>query len=286
MTKVLVFPSSKSLISSINDDVDGYIIGINNLSVNCPFTIDVEDISKIIDDNIKKDIFISLNKNIFNEDLNYLEEVLNKISKLKVAGIFYYDVSVLHLVKELDIKIPLVWAQEHLTTNYLTCNYYYDKGVKYAFLSSEITINEVIEISEKSKINVIVPLFGYLPMFNSKRHIVKNYLDTFSLNSDEKIFYMEKENNYYPIVDDVIGTTVYGSNILNGLSEFDKLCEKNISYITLNSFNIDEDIFKKVLIFFKNKDYSKIDELFKNTDKGFLYKETIYKVKKDGKKDN
>lgn len=286
MTKVLVFPSSESLISSINDDVDGYIIGINNLSVNCPFNVDVEDISQIIDNNIKKDIFISLNKNIFNEDLNYLEEVLNKISKLKVAGIFYYDVSVLQLVKKLDIKIPLVWAQEHLTTNYLTCNYYYDKGVKYAYLSSEITLNEVIEISEKSKISVIVPLFGYLPMFNSKRHIVKNYLDTFSLNSDEKIFYMEKENNYYPIVDDVIGTTVYGSNILNGLSDFDKLCEKNISYITLNSFNIDENTFKKVLIFFKNKDYSKIDELFKNTDKGFLYKETIYKVKKDGKKDN
>lgn len=294
MTKLLIFPSSIKQIDDTLHLTDGYILSIKDLSVNSPFYMDINSLEEIV---LKlkrnqKQIFISLNKNMFNSDLDNLKETLLNIDKLNIDGIFYYDISVLSLVKKLNLDIDLVWSQEHMTTNYLTCNYYNEKKVKYVYLSSEITLNEILEISKKTKMLTIMPIFGYLPMFNSKRHIVKNYLETFNINDNSKINYIEKENKKYPIIDEKDGTTVYSSNIMCALEEF-LMLNNSIDYVTLNSFNIDNNKFKEVLECFReinenNKKQlnEKLNKMFDNIDKGFLYKETIYRVKKDEKRSN
>ena len=172
-----------------------------------------------------------------------------------------------------------MWSQEHLTTNYETMNFWNSYGVKYTYVSSDITLKEIEEIKKKSKCKLIVPIFGYIPIFTSKRHVVKNYLDNFNLKNNSKTNYIEKENKLYPIVDNKEGTVVYSSHILNGYDEYKKL--EDIDYFTLNSFNIESDKFINVLKMYKEKKVKeeKIDKLFENIDKGFLYKETIYKVK-------
>lgn len=283
MAKILVIPSS---LKDLNLDVDGFIIGIKDLSVNSNLYISVKILERIVTKlkQDKKEVFISLNKNIFNKDLPLLEDVLLKLDKLHIDGLLYYDISVLSIVTRLNLRIPLIWSQEHLTTNYLTCNYYEEKKVKGVYLSSEITLQEVEEITKRTKMITILTIFGYLPMFNSRRHVVKNYLNTFNLKDKSKINYLEKENNLYPIIDNKEEVTVYSSHILNGLNEFLSL---NVHYVTLNSFNIDEKKFKKVSHMFKtvNKgNVSKLDvqinKMFDNVDKGFFYKETIYRVKK------
>ena len=64
------------------------------------------------------------------------------------------------------------------------------------------------------------------------------------------------------------------------------LKENNINYVVLNSFDIVDSLFTEVVNLFTNvtkdnvKSYNnKINEMFDNIDKGFLYKETVYKVK-------
>ena len=57
-----------------------------------------------------------------------------------------------------------------------------------------------------------------------------------------------------------------------------------IDYVTLNAFDIDDEKFMKVVKMFKEgkqESEEKINEMFENTSKGFLYKETIYRVKKN-----
>ena len=81
---------------------------------------------------------------------------------------------------------------------------------------------------------------------------------------------------------------VYSSHILNGLREMLILKDANISYVYLNAFKIDN--MQEIIKLFKevNKENAKESEekinnmLEGNTDKGFLYKETIYRVKKNG----
>ena len=124
-------------------------------------------------------------------------------------------------------------------------------------------------------------------MFVSKRHIVRNYLNQFSLSDKSLVNYMEKEGNTYPIIDNNVGTFCYSAYILNGIKYSLNL---NVEYILLNSFNIDTIKMIEVINMFRsvNKDNvleyeSKINEMFGNTNYGFLDTKTIYRVKKNEK---
>ena len=283
--KLLIMPKSIDQIESLIEDIDGVIVGIKDLSINQPayFTLDeIKKINEIIKNN-GKEIFVSLNKNMFNKDLEILEYTLLQLDNLKLNGILYYDIAIVNFKKNLKLVTPLVWNQEHLTTNYLTSNFWYEYGAKYTMLSSEITIDEINEIALNTNAKTMVPIFGYLPMFVSRRHLVKNYLDTFKIKDDSNINYIEKEDKIYAIIDSNDGTIAYSNKCLNGINETLKL---NVDYIVLNSFNINNATFKRVVSMYNIVNESNVQEFKEeidkmlDTDTGFLYKETIYEVKK------
>ena len=283
MPKKIVIPSDLQSIFKLKNKVDGFILGLKNLSVNLPCYFELEELLELIEKLTDKEIFISLNKNMHNTDLEYLKEVLIKLDKTNIKGVIYYDVSIVNLKKELNLSLDLVWGQEHMTTNYLTMNYWYDFGAKYTYVSSDITLEEIKEISNLAKSKLMVQIFGYQPMFTSYRHLVKNYLKTFDIKDDSNEYIIEKEGNSYSIVDDELGTTVYSNNILNGIEEY---LDLDVDYVVLNSYNIERfeeviDLFNSVNENNKSEYYNKIKDMYDNVDKGFLYKETVYRVKKN-----
>ena len=283
--KLLIMPKSIDQIESLIEDIDGVIVGIKDLSINQPAYFTLEEIKKIneIIKNNGKEIFVSLNKNMFNKDLEILEYTLLQLDNLKLNGILYYDIAIVNFKKNLKLVTPLVWNQEHLTTNYLTSNFWYEYGAKYTMLSSEITLDEINEIALNANAKTMVPIFGYLPMFVSRRHLVKNYLDTFKIKDDSNINYIEKEDKIYAIIDSNDGTIAYSNKCLNGINETLKL---NVDYIVLNSFNINNATFKRVVSMYNIANESNVQEFKEEIDKmletdtGFLYKETVYEVKK------
>lgn len=284
--KLLITPNSIKQVKELINEIDGIIVGLDGLCINMPYNFSYDEIKELIKlcNTNNKEIFISLNKNMFNKDLEYLKHTLLELEKEKINGILYYDIALVNFKEELNLKNDLVWNQEHLTTNYLTSNYWNEHGAKYAYLSSDITLDEINEIKKNVKSKIMVTLFGYLPMFVSRRHLVKNYLDTFNLKDDSKINYIEKENKVYQIIDTEDGTVAYSEKVLNGINEVLKM---DADYIVLNSLNIDEEVFKKVVMMYKNVNINNVnkynDEInsMLETDLGFLYKETIYRVKKN-----
>ena len=163
--KILIYPKNIEEIESTKKLVDGYIIGIKDMSVNANMYID--DLSILKD--INNDIFILLNKNMHNSDLEKLKEILINLNNYNIKGVLYYDVAVLTIYKTLDLNYDLVWSQEHLTTNLSTINYWNKFGVNYTYLSSDITEEEIIEISKNTKSKLIVNLFGYFFFCNITR---------------------------------------------------------------------------------------------------------------------
>lgn len=277
-------PRNKKEFNNLLPYIDAFLFGINNYSVNFSNNFDlteIEEFNRIIKQN-KKQIFVSLNKNMHNNDIEDIKEILTKLNELKIDGLFFYDIGIVNLKNKLNLNYELVWSQEHLTTNYNTCNYWYKQGISYTFISSEITKFEINNIIKNTKMKLIIPLFGYIPIFTSQRHLVNNYLETFNLKGNGK--YLYKEEKTYPIIDNNLGTVVYSNSILNGLEESLELKD---NYIFLNNFNIDEPKFLEIVKLYKNlnvnnleKTKLKIEKMFKNTSKCFLYTETIYKVKK------
>lgn len=288
--KKIVMVSNKKQIDSLVSKTDGFLLGLENYSVNFGCYFNLDEIKLITSKYPEKEIFISCNKNIHENELEGLKQVLNNLNDINIKGIYYYDACFVELKKEGLIKHDLIWHQEHLTTNYKTVNFWTSLGVSGVCLSSEITLDEIKEIRNNTNSVIIIPIFGYIPMFVSKRKLVTSYLETFNIKSKDNIFSLKKEGHTYPITNTTDGVTVYSSNILNGLKESIELDKIKVDYILLNSFLIDDDVFLDVLDKYNIVDSENYEELEKdinskieNTDTGFLYKETIYRVKKNEK---
>lgn len=284
MSKIIIIPNNKDCIESILNTDNYLLLGIEGYSINT-FNLEYDEIVKYVDRS--NNIFLSLNKNISNDKLEDLEELLINISKLNIKGLFYYDVAIVSIVNRLNLNINLVWSSEHYTTNYFTINYWNNYGVKSVFLSNEITVEEIEDIKNNTKVELIGQLFGYIPMYASKRHAVKNYLNHFNLDLNSNKYYLFKEDKKYSIVDNNDGTVIYTNFILNGLREYLNL-NSVLDYVLINGYEIETDkLLNVVNIFSKvNKDNINVLDkeimiMFDNLEKGFLHEETIYRVKRD-----
>lgn len=254
MGKKAVIISDLKQVNDIDEYVDAYLVPLDFFSINYTNTFGLDDVSWL--KKFNKEIFVIINKNIHESELERLKDLLKKIDKLEIDGIIFYDISIVKLKKELSLKTELVWHQEHLTTNYGAVNFWFNNGVRYSYLSSELTKREVDEIRSNTDALIFVNAFGYIPMFTSKRHLVDNYLDSFNIKDKGNRIY--KEGKFYNIIDGENGTVVYSDYVLNA--------DVSADYLVYNSNFIDD--FKRV---FECNDFKK--------ESGFLFKETIYKVK-------
>ena len=284
--RVLVGLNTRNILEYLNY-TNSFIIGLKDFSINYQeYTI--SEIKKLKEDYPSIELFVSINKNIFNSDLLLLEEYLEELSKIDIEGVLFYDLSILSIVNRKKLNINLVWAQEHMTTNYNTCNYYYNKGCKYVYLSSEITVDEIKEIKEKSKIELISFFFGYPDVSFSKRKLLTNYFLYNKLNKDKDWYTISSdEENKYFIKESSLGTRILYGKVMNGIKPFCEL-KDIISYGVLNEELMDHDIFIKALAVFKELNDERITmeeankriiTLVNSVDTVFYYKKTIYKVK-------
>ena len=264
--KIMVIPNSTYLIDKL--DADAYLFPIKDYSVNYENYFEIDELEGIVKKLKNKDIFVSLNKNFTNDDIDKVKDILLKLNDFNIKGVFFYDIGIVNLKTKLKLNYDLVWSQEHMTTNYMTCNYWYDLNVGYTHISSDITLREINEIKENTKMKLIVTMFGYVPIFTSFRHIVSDYIENFKLKDNIDMGYIVKEGFKYPIVDNSLGTTVYSSYVLNGIRDLSKI---DVDYVLLNSFLIPDSDYIKVVENFKNKKIFK----YPNESKGFLYKDTI-----------
>ena len=269
MKKILVTPSNlENLGKVLNTSIDGIILPIKDLSVNNTVYFTVDDIKDIIN-LTSKEVCVSINKTIHAEDLKVLESVLLKLNKLNISKIFFYDLAVINLCQKLNIKKQLVIYQEHLNASLYSNNFYRKRGIEYATITNDITMDEINEISKHNKLILIS--YGYLPIFYSKRHLVTNYLEYIKEEKLHNIYYIKNKSDKYPVLEENDGTTIYSKEPINLINEIDKL---DVEYIILNAFNIEDDIFISMLHRYIN---NKKTESKNYT--GFLNKKTVYKLK-------
>ena len=281
--KLIIEPSTKDDLYL--DYVDGIILSLKDYSIGSNVYYDLDEIKEILK-NTKKEIFINMNNNIMNNEIEELKTILKELDKLNIKGIFFYDIAILQLKRELKLNIDLIWNQTHMVNNYKTCDYYYSKGVKYALLGKEITLEEILEIINKSKITSMVEVVSIPNIAFSKRLLLTNYYKDlgkdikYELDIEEKV-----TNDKYLVKEEDKGTSFFQEKIINGTSIIKELYDNNCEYIIMREFNIDD--FKELIIDTKeyidnkckNKEYiNKYKKLGDNTN--FFFKKTIYKVKK------
>lgn len=273
--KLLIIPTSINIKKYEN--ASAFLFGLKDFSYTTPISITLKDLKKI-KQKTDKEIFVKIDKNIFNKDIENLKKTLLELDKLNINGIFFYDLSVLSLSKKLNLKTPLIWNQNFFVTNYKTCNHYEDQGVYGAVTSSEITLQEILEIRKNTNFKLFVNIFGYQMMAFSKRKLITNYFKYLKKKNYKRNNYIIEKDKKFLIKETKEGTMILSDKILNGLKYKEELENSKIDYLILDQTMIKDKDFKKVLQAIKdNKD---INNIIPNTDTLFLDKKTIYKVKR------
>ena len=268
-----------------NLKTDGIILSLKDYSVQSTIYYDLDEIKKIINKYPKLEVFIKMNKNIFNDEIDKLKEMLIELNKLNIKGIFFYDLAILNIKQELNLDVDLVWDQSHMVNNYRTCDYYYNEGVKYALLGKEITLEEIKEIVEKSKITSMVEVVSTPAIAYSKTKLLTNYYKSINKDKKDTLEILEKvSNKYYIVKESNNGTSFYTKDIMNGTSIIKDLYSVKTPYIIMREEGIPDfdelvnDTYTYIENECKDNDYiEKYKKLGDNTN--FFFKETMYKVK-------
>lgn len=283
--KVLVEVASKN-IENYADKCDALLLGLCKFSVMNMVSFTVDEIRDIVLKYPQLEIFVKMDKNIFNDEIDEVKRCLKELNDIPIRGIFFYDLALLELKQEFSLSLDLVWSQTHMVTNYRTCDYYYQKGVSYALLSKEITLDEIVEISEKSSVQTIVEVVSLPSVGFSRRKLVHNYYEDLGEEGNSHLSVLEKiTNKKYLVREEDAGTVFLLDEVLNGTSVISSLYQAGVDYILLKEEGIDS--FLGLICDTKNyislgcSDSSYVEKYKKLGDStGFFFKKTIYRVKK------
>lgn len=210
---------------------------------------------------IECDCYLLINRILDNEGIDELKSTLSNLPK-NIKGIIFDDLGVYEVIK--DINIEKVLYLSHFNTNVETVNIYLDL-VDTVILSTDITKREIEYIIENSKKEISLFTFGYVGAMYSRRKLLDNYSKYYNIINDNNLV-ITNTNHKFLLYENEYGTYFYYNNIFNGTELF-KLKAK---YYFINSAFLDIYDIKNML---ENK------EISKKTDTGFLYQETIYKLK-------
>lgn len=261
-------------VKELSYEADGYILGIDKYSFLFGKTFNIDEIKKIKDDLKEKEIFVSFNRVIFNDELEDYKMKLKEVDDLGVKGIIVGDIAALTY----DIKTNVILDQTHLNNSFYAINHYYNNGVYGTVLTNDITLSEINDIKKNTKSVLFKQVFGYPHLSTSKRKLISNYKEYFNINDASSIYEISEKNssNSYKIIEDFCGTHILGDKVLNLLS-FDI----DVDYKIVDGFMLGD--VKKVLEIFMNNKKDKNDWINDtyNASYGFINKETIYRVKKD-----
>lgn len=265
MSNYIVVPNSKeNLDAIINKDVKGLIIGIESLSIY-PFEMPVQEIISLAE-NTDKEIIVAMNKMIHNADLSKVKEVLTKLANTKIKKVIIYDIGIYHLIESLKLNLVPVLSEEHLNASTDSHLFYESIGIHDSYVTSDITYSEILEIKKQSTMHIYYTVYGYLPIFYSRRMLLTNYFKYINKEKKSNIYYIYNNKDKYMIREFPYGTIIYSPkvNLINNIAKI-----KDLDYLVIDLSN--------------DGDTSVIDNFLSNRAlrepyEGFFDTKTIYKI--------
>ena len=284
--KLLIECSSKENLYT--NKTDGIILPLEGFSVESKCFFSMTEI-KDIKDKSSCMVFVKVNKNFMNEEIDDLKKILQELDNCGVDGVFFYDLAVLEIKNELNLQLPLVWNQTHMVNNYKTCDYYYSKGVSYALVGKEITLEEIKEIVQNSHISVMVEVVSKPSVAFSKRKLITHYYqDLGKAKKNDMIIHERGTNQDYELFENQDGTSFFLDIVTNGTSVIKDLFDIDTPFIIMREYGL-ENIFSQLIQDTMNyistgcNDSSYVEKYKMIGDStNFFFRKTIYKVKKNG----
>lgn len=235
--------------------LEGYSVGYNTFSL--------EEIKNVEVSNK----YLLINRVLDCDSIDSLKEILVNLSD--ITGIVYEDIGINNLVNSLNLDLELIHFQNHFGTNLDSVNFWLDRADS-IFISNEITKEEIVNIVSNANKSVCLHLYGYNQVMYSRRLLLTNWSNEFKVDyKNTNVISDVATGVKFRAFENEFGTVMYSENIFNGKDIFGL---NNVKYYYINTMLIPHE---QVIEFL-----SSIDRDFvSGEDDGFLYKETIFKLK-------
>lgn len=233
-------------LDQLKDLVDGVIVGDDYFAnrVNHHFTRN--EITEINDKchelNIK--LFILINRMIEEDDLAMLDDYLTFIAGLNVEGIYFNDLSVLVIGRKHGLTNKLSFNPDTLMTNYMDVKMYLDEGINSVVISKELTLQEILEISNYNPNSCDFIIHGRLNMSYTKRHFIKNYMAYLNKEypGDDNLhleLIESTRSGRMPVLENAQGTSIFTDYTLAGFNEVTALIDSKIKRLIIDDIFIE-----------------------------------------------
>ena len=273
-----------------NKKIYGWIVNIDKISCYYDTLHTLEEVEKIVEvahQNNQK-VYVNARRIIHEQDIDIVINLVKKLEALNVDYYFYGDLAFYEIADALGITSKLIYQVNTYMTNSMDISVMLEEN-KSVVVSTEISFEELKKVVNGLQEELYIHVFGYYPIFHSRRELISNYLFyrkiPVDLNHNFDVV-EELRESHYPIEQNENGMVVYidGTYVLTTeLQELNRMNQDLIGIVL--SKNIDLEDYSKVLDLYTSNGYNEYDEVIKSlnivTTKGLLYEQSKL-LKKEG----
>lgn len=123
-----------------------------------------------------KKVYLTLNIVFHNEDISGVEEYIASVATAGIDAFIVSDPFIIRYIKNNFPNVEVHLSTQNSTTNIEAVNYFKSEGIDRVVLARELSLCEIREIIEKTKMDVEVFIHGAMCTFYSGRCTLSNYL--------------------------------------------------------------------------------------------------------------
>lgn len=207
--------------------VDGIILPLEFYSAHSQKCFKLEELAELKELAGEMQVYIDGTRMYVDEDMDQLKVLIELAASLHITGIYFADLSGYQMCHELGYDDLCYYQPDTMIVNRYDAEFFL-KRMGGICLAKELTIEEVIAISEYNKGNVEVFLHGCPLMSMSKRPLIENYFDEIQYSSEIKqLYYLkeEKRPDPFPVLRNEQGTFFFATYIQESFHELPQLNE-------------------------------------------------------------
>jgi U32 family peptidase len=140
-----------------------------------------------------------------------------------VDGIYFSDMGVLTMARQLGIVKKMIYNPSTLLTNRSDIAAFLEQGLQSVCVAKELTLAEITDIIDVFP-DVEVFIHGYMVMFYAKRHVLKHFTTKEGLPQHHQATLTDESRSaQYPILDDEHGSHILQQDPLASFAVYDQL---------------------------------------------------------------
>ena len=183
-------------------------------------------------------VYVAVNIFARNYDFKELEEYIHWLEAAGVDAIIVSDPGVFSIARKVAPGLEIHISTQANTTNYVTADFWRQQGAARVVLARELSLEEIAEIHQHSKIGLETFVHGAMCMAWSGRCLISSYFTGRSANRGDcaqpcrwKYHVVEEQRpgEYMPVEEDERGTYLFNSRDMFMLPYLGKMAQAGIS---------------------------------------------------------